>query len=426
MQVWIKWALGSALTAGVVGTLLTVDIRPHVEYKPDSDSVVILDTVPLPPSAYGIQMSGYSIEQGTVKSGSTFGDLLSEQGVSMNTVQDMVELAEPYFDVRRLRAGHPYAFVYRADSVNSPEYFVYESDPVEYVVFGLKDSLHVRVGHRPIKVEEHSVACVVTGALYNDFISAGADPALAMQLSDVFAWTIDFYRIQKDDIFSVVYREQTVDGKSYGRPEILAARYASGGTVKEAFEFAQADGVQQYFDNEGNSMRKAFLKSPIKFSRISSGFSSRRLHPVQKVMKAHLGTDYAAAYGTPILAVGDGVVEKAGYTGGNGNYVKIRHNGTYSTQYLHMRKTLVKAGDAVQQGDVIGEVGSTGLATGPHVCFRFWKNGVQVDHRREEFPNTEPLAEELRPAFDRMRVERTSELDGAELAVARKIKVVTF
>ena len=426
MQVWIKWALGSVLTAGAVGTLLTVDVSPHVEYKPDSDPVGIVDTIPSSPSTYGIPMSGYSIEQGTVKSGATFGDLLAEQGVSMNTVQDMVELAEPYFDVRRMRTGHPYAFVYKADNTNGPDYFVYESDPVEYVVFGLKDSLHVRVGHRPIKVEEHSVACLVTGALYNDFVAVGADPALAMQLSDVFAWTIDFYRIQKDDVFSVVYREQSVEGKPYGRPEILAARYASGGVIKEAFEFAQSDGVEQYFDSEGNSMRKAFLKSPIKFSRISSGFSSRRLHPVQKVMKAHLGTDYAAAYGTPILAVGDGVVEKSGYTGGNGNYVKIRHNGTYSTQYLHMRKTLVKAGDAVQQGDVIGEVGSTGLATGPHVCFRFWKNGVQVDHRREEFPNTEPLAEELRPAFNRMREERTSELDGAELAVVRKTKVITF
>jgi len=331
MQVWIKWALGSVLTAGAVGTLLTVDVSPHVEYKPDSDPVGIVDTIPSSPSTYGIPMSGYSIEQGTVKSGATFGDLLAEQGVSMNTVQDMVELAEPYFDVRRMRTGHPYAFVYKADNTNGPDYFVYESDPVEYVVFGLKDSLHVRVGHRPIKVEEHSVACLVTGALYNDFVAAGADPALAMQLSDVFAWTIDFYRIQKDDVFSVVYREQSVEGKPYGRPEILAARYASGGVIKEAFEFAQSDGVEQYFDSEGNSMRKAFLKSPIKFSRISSGFSSRRLHPVQKVMKAHLGTDYAAAYGTPILAVGDGVVEKSGYTGGNGNDVKIRHNGTYST-----------------------------------------------------------------------------------------------
>ncbi|MFZ1695043.1 MAG: M23 family metallopeptidase, partial [Flavobacteriales bacterium] len=170
---------------------------------------------------------------------------------------------------------------------------------------------------------------------------------------------------------------------------------------------------------EGNSLRKAFLKAPLKFSRISSGFSGKRLHPVQKVMKAHLGTDYAAPYGTPILAVGDGVVEQAGRTGGNGNFVKIRHNGVYSTQYLHMQKILVKQGQRVQQGDVIGEVGSTGLATGPHVCFRFWKNGTQVDHRKEEFPSAEPIAAADRPAFNSLRDSLGTHLDEAELVLAQ-------
>lgn len=184
--------------------------------------------------------------------------------------------------------------------------------------------------------------------------------------------------------------------------------------VKEAYRFTQLDGVEQFYDDKGKSLKKAFLQAPLKFSRISSGFSSRRLHPVQRVMKAHLGTDYAAPYGTPILAVGDGIVEKTGRTGGNGNFVKIRHNGTYTTQYLHMRKILVQEGAAVQQGQVIGEVGSTGLATGPHVCFRFWKNGVQVDHRKEEFPNTEPLAEELMAAFETFKEPLRAELFTAE------------
>jgi murein DD-endopeptidase MepM/ murein hydrolase activator NlpD len=245
-----------------------------------------------------------------------------------------------------------------------------------------------------------------------------------MQLADVFAWTVDFYRIQKDDLFSVVYRERTVDGVPYGQPEIVGARYISGGVVKEAYRFAQVDGVEQFYDHEGKSLKKAFLQAPLKFSRITSGFSGRRLHPVQRVMKAHLGTDYAAPYGTPILSVGDGIVEKTGRTGGNGNFVKVRHNRTYSTQYLHMRKILVKEGAAVQQGQVIGEVGSTGLATGPHVCFRFWKNGVQVDHRKEEFPNTEPLAEELMPAFNAFKEPLRAELFAAE-KVARG-RVVNF
>ena len=198
----------------------------------------------------------------------------------------------------------------------------------------------------------------------------------------------------------MIYEEQQVDGERYGEPRVLAARYESDGVSKDAYRFAQ-DSVPDFFDPTGNSLRKAFLQAPLKYSRISSGFSRRRFHPVQKRFKAHLGTDYAAPYGTPILAVGDGTVEKAGYTAGNGRYVKIRHNGTYSTQYLHMRKVLVKQGQRVQQGDVIGEVGSTGLATGPHVCFRFWKNGEQVDHRREEFPSAEPIQERYKAEFTR-------------------------
>ena len=208
------------------------------------------------------------------------------------------------------------------------------------------------------------------------------------------------------------------------KPRIIGARYISNGRIKDAYQFAQDDGIQQYFDGEGNSTRKAFLKAPLKFSRISSNFSKRRLHPVQRVMKAHLGTDYAAAYGTPILSVGDGIVEQTGRTGGNGNFVKIRHNGTYTTQYLHMRKILVKKGEAIQQGQVIGEVGSTGLATGPHVCFRFWKNGVQVDHLKEELPNTAALDESLMPAFTQHRDSIADELIAAE-NVARG-RVVNF
>ncbi|MBL7950303.1 MAG: peptidoglycan DD-metalloendopeptidase family protein [Flavobacteriales bacterium] len=414
MKLWQKGLAVFAAASSVGFFFLAVDVGPREQYEPEAVLAAVEDTVPLPPDAYGIPMAGYALEQGSVKNGDTFGALLTSRGVDQNIIHGLVELALPHFDVRRMRAGHPYAFIFNDDNTLSPEYFVYEADPVKYVVFHLHDSVGVRVGERPVKVQEHSLACSVTGALYNDLERVGGDPQLAMQLADVFAWTIDFYRIQKDDMFSVVYREKTVDGVPYGRPEIMGARYISGGVVKEAYRFAQTDGVEQYYDDEGKSLKKAFLQAPLKFSRISSGFSGRRLHPVQRVMKAHLGTDYAAPYGTPILAVGDGVVEKTGRTGGNGNFVKIRHNGTYSTQYLHMQKILVKQGAAVQQGQVIGEVGSTGLATGPHVCFRFWKNGVQVDHRKEEFPNTEPLADELMASFNDFKTPIREELFTAE------------
>jgi murein DD-endopeptidase MepM/ murein hydrolase activator NlpD len=195
--------------------------------------------------------------------------------------------------------------------------------------------------------------------------------------------------------------------------------------VKEAFRFTPDSAHVAYYDSEGNSLRKAFLKAPLKFSRMSSGFTQRRFHPVQKRFKAHLGTDYAAPYGTPILAVGDGVVEKAGWGAGNGNFVKIRHNGMYSTQYLHMRKVLVKSGQRVSQGQTIGEVGSTGLATGPHVCYRFWKNGVQVDHRKEEMPSAEPVPAAQRSAFDQVRTGLLAQLDAAQNE-ALHISTATF
>jgi len=415
-----KWALGLAGVAGAGLFFLSVDVRPHEEYIAEAplEEAVVPESAPLPPKAYGIPMDGFTLERGTVRPGATFGDLLAAHGVPMGTAHALVERARPGFDTRRMRSGHAYAFVFRDDEAGRPAYFVYESDAVEYFVFGIADTT-VRKGRRPVRTTEHAVSCTVTGALYNDLARAGADPGLALALSEVFAWTVDFHRLQKDDVFTVVYAQRTVDGKAYGAPRVLAARYGSGGRTRQAFRFGQ-DGDTQYFDDEGNSLRKAFLKAPLKFSRISSGFSGRRLHPVQKVMKAHLGTDYAAPYGTPILAVGDGTVEVAGHGSGNGNFVKIRHNAVYGTQYLHMRRILVKQGQRVQQGDVIGEVGSTGLATGPHVCFRFWKNGVQVDHRREEFPSAEPVAEAERPAFERLRGRLTDRLDEAEFGALQE------
>ncbi len=402
MKGWQIWTLGGVTLATVVVVATSADTGPRVEYVPDPPNAIVEDTVPASPSAYGIPLAGFVLEQGKVKRGSTFSDLLSGHGVDPQAIDSLVRLAAPHFDIRKIRAGHPYAFIFSDDILHTPHYFVYEADQVEHVVFGF-DPLSVREGRRPIRTTERSMSCLVTGALYNDIAAAGADPLLAMQLAEILAWTVDFYRIQKDDRFTVIYNERTVDGARYGEPEILAVRYESGPIVKNGFRFAPDSAHAQFFDDEGNSLRKAFLQAPLKYSRISSGFSNRRFHPVQKRFKAHKGTDYAAPYGTPILSVGDGVVEKTGWTAGNGNYVKVRHNGTYSTQYLHMRKILAKQGQRVAQGEVIGEVGSTGLATGPHVCFRFWKNGEQVDHRREELPSAEPVALKDR---DRFAIER--------------------
>ncbi|MCB9170284.1 MAG: peptidoglycan DD-metalloendopeptidase family protein [Flavobacteriales bacterium] len=407
------WSLGGLAALALLAVLMTVDIMPHEEYVPEPEAAVPTeDTIPDPPSAYGIPLDGFVIDQQHIKRGDTFGDLLAAHGVSYGVVDSLVNVAAGSFDVRHMHVGHPIAYVFTSDTTALLSYFVYEVDPVEHVVFHVLPPYDVRVGHRKVDTTERALSVEVTGALYNDLANAGGDPRLAMLLADIYAWTVDFYRIQKGDRFSVVFEEHTVDGQPYGDPEVLAARYISGEMTKEAYRFAQ-DSAMGYFDAEGNSLRKAFLQAPLKFSRISSGFSRHRFHPVQKRFKAHLGTDYAAPYGTPIHSVGDGVVEKAGYTAGNGNYVKIRHNSVYETQYLHMRKILVKLGQRVAQGQVIGEVGSTGLATGPHVCFRFWKNGVQVDHRKEELPSADPVTPAHMAAFQQERMPLAQALDGA-------------
>lgn len=424
-----KWAFIGLVAVALAGVYVYVgvDVHPHVEYVPDPLAVMVEDTIPDPPSAYGIPLDGFVIERGRVSNGQTFSDLLSPHGINAQQVDSLVKLSAPVFDVHKLRAGHPFALIFTNDSARVPAYFVYEADQVEHVIFTLRPPMAVRTGKRPVRTERKTVTLAVTGALWNDLQSAGADPTLALSLSEVFQWTIDFYHsLQPGDRFTMVYQESTVEGERYGAPQLLAVRYQGGTFTKQAFRFAKDSlTVPAFFDAEGNSLRKAFLKAPLKFSRVSSGFSMNRYHPVQHRWKAHLGTDYAAPYGTPILAVGDGVVEKAGYSAGNGNFVKIRHNGVYETQYLHMRRILVRNGQRVQQGQTIGEVGSTGLATGPHVCFRFWKNGEQVDCRKEEFPSAEPVAATDRLAFERVRDGFVAQLAEAEQA-DQHVSTATF
>ncbi|MBL7984345.1 MAG: peptidoglycan DD-metalloendopeptidase family protein [Flavobacteriales bacterium] len=423
-----KWMIAGLGLVALVGAYVYVgvDVRPHEEYVPEPLALVVEDTIPDAPSAYGIPLEGFLIERGQVKKGQTFSDLLAPHGITATEVDSLVRLAVPVFDIHRMRAGHPYALIFTDDSSRVPAFFVYEADQVDHVIFTLRPPMAVRLDQRPVRTERKSVSVAVTGALWNDLTAAGADPVLALMLGDVFQWTLDFYKdVQPGNRFTFVYQEHTVDGERYGQPELLGVRF-EGAKTKEAFRFARdSSATPVYYDAEGNSLRLAFLKAPLKFSRVSSGFSMKRFHPVQHRWKSHLGTDYAAPYGTPILAVGDGVVSKAGYTAGNGNYVKIRHNGVYETQYLHMRKILVKTGQTVEQGQTIGEVGSTGLATGPHVCFRFWKNGQQVDHRKEELPSAEPIPAEDRFSFEMHRDHLLVQLDEAERE-AQRVSIASF
>jgi murein DD-endopeptidase MepM/ murein hydrolase activator NlpD len=358
---------------------------------------------------YGFDLAKFEVIRGEISQNDFLSTILNKHGLGPAGIDQLVRNTESVFDVKKIRPGHEYAVIYEpGDSAAS--HFVYEKNAIDYVVFSLQDSLYAWDGQRPVTTQERSSCGVIESSLYNTCRDIGIDASLAMELANIYAWTIDFYRIDKGDEFSVVFEEKLVDDTPVGTGRILAASFVHKGEDFNAFYYEQGE-QGDYFDEEGNSLRKAFLQAPLKFSRMSSAYSKKRFHPVLKRYKAHLGTDYAAPHGTPIMAVGDGEVIKSGFGSGNGNYVKIRHNSTYDTQYLHMSKRAVKVGDYVRQGETIGYVGSTGLATGPHVCFRFWKNGEQVDHRREKFPPSEPIKEEYRAGFNEVLAELNNKLN---------------
>ncbi len=353
------------------------------------EPVVVIE----PQMKYGFDLNHFHTVEGEISPGDVLSQVLVPLGVSPSDLEVLINNGREVFDVRKIRPNHKWTTLFESDSAACPSYFVYEQSTKDYVVFCLKDSLCVWNGMHPVTYEQRKSSGVITSSLYQTLDDAGAPTTLALDMNNIFAWTIDFYRLQKGDAFEVLYEEEMVDGEATGVQNILAINFTHKDRERKAYLF-ENDSISAYFDENGESLRKAFLKAPVKYSRISSKFTGKRFHPVLKRYKSHLGTDYAAPTGTPIFAVGDGVVTKSAYTSGNGNYVKIRHNGTYETQYLHMSKRAAKVGQTVQQGDVIGYVGSTGLATGPHVCFRFWKNGKQVDHLKEDFPPSEPLGEE--------------------------------
>ena len=339
---------------------------------------------------YGLPEESFKIYEGQIKKNQFLADILLGYGVPYNSISALADVAKDVHDVRKLREGESYAMFCTKDSLETACYFVVETSPDTYVVYQLNDSISAYIGKKPVEIKIREVGGVINSSLSQTIAENELSPALANKLSDIYAWTVDFYRIQRGDYFKAIFEEIYVDGQRIGIGNILAAEFVHRDQPFYGYRFVQ-DSVANFFDENGESLRKAFLKAPLKFSRISSRYTKKRFHPVQKRWKAHLGTDYAAPSGTPILATGDGTVIESAYGNANGNYVKIRHNATYSTQYLHMSKRKSKKGDFVRQGDVIGYVGATGLATGPHVCYRFWKNGQQVDPYSQDIPPSEPV-----------------------------------
>ena len=313
----------------------------------------------------------------------------------------MSAIPDAIFNVPNLREGKTYHAFYGTDSLSELLHFVYVDSPVEYVLFTLPDSLRAERGRKTIVRESRTAQATITSSLWNAVVGSGLDMQLALKLSDIYAWNIDFFGLQPQDSFTVYYEELFVDSTSIGIGNIHAAIFTHAGKPFHAYYY-EFDDKQGYWDHEGNSLKKAFLKAPLQFSRISSHFSYARKHPVHKTVRAHTGVDYAAPAGTPVMSIGDGVVLERGYKGGGGNTVKIRHNGTYSSAYLHLSKFApgVSVGSHVKQGQVIGYVGSTGTSTGAHLEFRVWQNGQPINPLKMESPPIEPIPTEERAAFD--------------------------
>lgn len=358
---------------------------------------------------YGINVNELEIIEGIVEKNQTLSTILGPFNVPYKIIDEIARMSKEIFDVKHIAFNRKYTVLTPKDS-SQAQFFIYEPNKEEYVVFKL-DELDVYKETKPIELKKREVGGTISSSLYVNMVEQGVGPDLIDQFADLYGWTVDFQRLQKGDKFKVVFNEKWIDGQVVGVEDIQMAYFEHLGEPYHAIPFEQ-NGQVNFFDQEGNSLKKAFLRDPLKFTRISSRYNLARFHPVQKRYKAHLGTDYAAPRGTEIRSVGEGTVIAAGYTGGNGNYVKVKHNGTYSTQYLHMSKIGkgIKNGARIKQGQVIGYVGSTGLATGPHLCFRFWKHGKQVDWLKEKIPPSEPIASENRIAFDRIKMEKLQQL----------------
>ncbi|MBK8428631.1 MAG: peptidoglycan DD-metalloendopeptidase family protein [Lewinellaceae bacterium] len=355
---------------------------------------------------WGFALDEFEVSETTLKSGDVLGELLMSRGLSYPQVNSIVEQCKGKFNISSMRMGRGLHFLAKQQGAH-PDFMVYEPSPYEYVVFNLKAPYQVERVQRDMKIEIVAASGVLETSFWQALTDNGLSDELADGMIDVLASSVDFYHQKQGDRFKVVYEQHIVEGEPVGTGKIIAAMYEREGKEFYAFNFERPDEKTNYFDFEGRPARKAFLKSPVKFSRISSRYNRNRLHPILGYHKAHFGTDYAAPHGTPIMAVAEGTVVEATRRGGNGNFVKLRHDKTYETQYLHMSGFAkgIRPGTRVAQGQTIGFVGSTGLATGPHVCFRFWKNGQQVDHLRLNLPQPQPITG---AAFDQFKVVRDS------------------
>lgn len=388
---------------------LLVSCTDSTVRKPEPD-IITPDSTEIskkqgPVLLYGIPTDSFDLIPGRIKPNGFLSDILVKHGVSLQEIDQTIRNSKSVFDVRTIRSGSNYFLFCDKDSAARARYIVYEHDATTSFIFSFNDSLNITPFKKEIHTEIKYASGIIETSLWDAMMAGGLHPSLAVKLSEIFAWTVDFFGLQKGDSFKVIYDEMFIDGKSLGTGRVYGAEFSRSGTVVAAIPFIQ-DGKESYFDIDGNSLRKAFLKAPLQFSRISSRFSANRMHPILRIRRAHFGVDYAAPVGTPVHAIGDGRVISATNEGASGRMVKIQHNSVYSTAYLHLSGfgKGISAGTFVKQGDIVGYVGSTGLSTGPHLDFRFYKNGSPVDPLKVDAPPVEPILPKDSTRFEIVKV----------------------
>jgi len=365
---------------------------------------------------FGFAFNNYHYLRDTIRKGESFGEILDKAHVNPAEVYNIVNKTKKIFDIRRLKVGNPYVILKSKDSLNKGEVFIYQPDQINYVVFNFKDSIKAYRAKKKVKTVVKTATGVIKSSLSEAVDKQGLNYTVVNDLSEIYAWTIDFFRFKKNDKFKIIYEEKYVDDSIFaGMGKIRAALFEHNNQPLYAFSYVEDKnkGIVDYFDETGKNLRRAFLKAPLKFGRISSRYNLRRYIKFYGRIKPHLGTDFAAPTNTPILATASGVIIKRAYTSGNGNYVKIRHNAEYQTQYLHMNhfKKGLHVGSYVKQGDVIGYVGMTGHASGPHVCYRLWKNNRQVDPLKQKLPAADPMKKSARASYFTDIIPLKQELD---------------
>lgn len=352
---------------------------------------------------YGYILNDFKVIRDTIRSGDTFGDILFANGVSQDQIMEVATKFRDSFDVRRIRVGKPYVLLNSKDSINATQVFIYEANKIDYAVVDFRDSISINNRQKSVRYEDREASGVISSSLSATMEEQNLSPYMTDQLASIYAWNVNFFKLQPGDRFKVIYTEKFIDDTiPAGLKEIKAAYFEHRGKPLYAFKFDidLPEKISGYYDEAANSLKRAFLKSPVKFSRISSRYNlNRRIKYYGYKVRPHRGTDFAAPVGTPILATADGTISKSEYRGGNGNYVKIRHSGTYETQYLHMKARNVKVGQYVSQGDVIGWIGMTGNTSGPHVCYRYWKHGKEVDPFQDDTPFSKPLPDAMRDLY---------------------------